>query len=196
MSIKKIIRNIYIFIGVKLNLIPKHKGCVVLFTGLPCSGKTTIARGVLNNLKSKGKRAEMLDGDKFRKEFNNDLSFTPEDIHINMNRLSFVSKKLAKNNIIVLASFVSPFKIDREKIKSETVNFIEIHVACSQEKCEDRDTKGMWKKARAGEIKNFIGIDIDYENPEHPDEILFTEIDSVVYNTKKVIDTLKEKKII
>ena len=194
--IKKIIRIIYINIGVKLGLIPRNKGCLVLFTGLPCSGKTSTAKIVYNKLKSMGNRVVLLDGDKFREAFNNDLSFTVEDIHKNIKRLSAISNMLSSNGVIVLASFISPFKIDRERLKNNNKNFIEIHVACSKETCMKRDTKIMWKKAEMGLIDNFIGIDVEYEQPDNPNEILFTEIDSIRYNSTKVIKVLKNNNII
>ena len=168
------------------------KGVTVWFTGLPCSGKTTIADRVAEILKKEGYKVERLDGDIVRKHLTRDLGFTKEDREENLRRVGFVAKLLTRNGVIVLASFVSPYREIRKYLREEIGSFIEVYVKASPEECARRDVKGMWAKAKAGEIKNFTGHDDPYEEPENPELILNTEEESVEESTKKVIDFLKE----
>lgn len=169
-----------------------QKGFTAWFTGLPCCGKTTIAKKVAEILKEKGYNVEHLDGDIVRKDLTSDLGFSKEDREENLRRVTFIAKILTRNNVIVLASFVSPYRKRREKSRKEIGNFVEIYVKCSVEECIHRDVKGMYKKALAGEIKEFTGVQDPYEEPENPELVLESDKESVDESVKKVMKKLEE----
>ena len=169
-----------------------QKGFTAWFTGLPCCGKTTIAKQVVDILKEKGYHVEHLDGDVVRQGLTSDLGFSKEDREENLRRISFVAKLLTRNNIIVLATFVSPYRKRRAKIREEIGEFVEIFVNCPVEECIRRDVKGMYKKALAGEIKDFTGVQDPYEEPENPELITYTDKETVEESAKKVIKKLEE----
>ncbi len=173
-----------------------EKGFVVWFTGLPGSGKTTIARRLEKILKSMGYRVEVLDGDEVRKWLSPEAGFTREDRERHLRRVAYVSKLLARNGVIVLASFVSPYRSIRKEIRKiiedEGLKFVEVYVKCSLQECIRRDPKGLYKKALAGEIKNFTGISDVYEEPENPEVTVDTEHESVDECVRKVLDKLVE----
>ncbi|UCH57439.1 MAG: adenylyl-sulfate kinase [Candidatus Bathyarchaeota archaeon] len=169
-----------------------QKGFTAWFTGLPCSGKTSIADGVAEILKERGYRVERLDGDIVRKSLTSDLGFSKEDRDENIKRVTFVAKLLTKNNVAVLATFVSPYRERRAKTREEIGNFVEIYIRCPVEVCMKRDIKGMYRKAMAGEIKNFTGISDPYEEPENPELILDTDKETVEECAQKVLHKLQE----
>jgi len=169
-----------------------QKGVTVWFTGLPCCGKTTIAKKVTVILKEKGYNVEHLDGDIVRKDLTSDLGFSKDDREENIRRVTVVAKLLAKNNIIVLASFVSPYRNRREKSREEIGDFVEIFVKCSIDECVRRDVKGMYKKAFAGEIKDFTGVQDPYEEPVNPELVVESDRDSVDDCVDKVLKKLKD----
>ena len=146
-----------------------HPGFVLWFTGLSGAGKTTIALALLPKLKELGMNVERLDGDVVRESLTKDLGFSKEDRDKNIERVTFVAKLLSRNNVAVLASFISPYAETRDYVRNETTNFIEVYVSAPLEVCEERDVKGMYAKARSGEIKNFTGISDPYEAPLNPD---------------------------
>ena len=169
------------------------KGVTLWFTGLPCSGKTTIADKLVPILRSRGKKIERLDGDIVRQGLTRDLGFSKEDRDKNIERVTFVAKLLTRNNIIVLATFVSPYRERRRKSRQEIGKFIEVYVKASLEECIKRDVKGMYKKALAGEIKNFTGIDDPYEEPTDPEITLDTDNETVEESVKKIVKYLENK---
>jgi adenylylsulfate kinase len=169
-----------------------QKGFTVWFTGLPCSGKTTIADRVAEVLRNNGHRVERLDGDIVRQGLTSDLGFTKEDRDENIKRVTFVSKLLTRNGVMVLATFVSPYRERRKKTREEIGDFIEVYTRCPIEVCIERDVKGMFKKALSGEIINFTGIDDPYEEPENPELILDTDKESIDESIQKVLLKLKE----
>jgi adenylylsulfate kinase len=169
-----------------------QKGFTAWFTGLPCCGKTTIADKVANLLKEKGYKVERLDGDIVREDLTSDLSFSKEDRDQNIKRVTFVAKLLTRNGVAVLATFVSPYRKRRNKSREEIGDFVEIFVDCPLEVCKKRDVKGMYKKALAGEIKDFTGVDDPYEEPENPELIINSDEESVEESVKKVMDKLAE----
>ena len=169
-----------------------EKGFTVWFTGLPCSGKSTIADRVAEILKKKGLKVERLDGDIVRQHLTRDLGFSPEDRNENIRRVTFVAKLLTRNGVAVLSSFVSPYREIRKYAREEIGNFIEVYVKCPVEVCIDRDVKGMYKKAMAGEIKDFTGISAPYEEPENPELILETDKETPEESVEKVIKKLEE----
>jgi adenylyl-sulfate kinase len=143
---------------------------VLWFTGLSGSGKSTIASLVQEQLYLSGRHCYMLDGDNIRLGLNSDLNFSEEGRKENIRRIAEVAKLFVDSGTITICSFISPFEIDRENAKNiiQEDNFIEIYVKCSLMECEKRDVKGLYKKARAGEIPNFTGIDSPYEEPKNP----------------------------
>ena len=165
------------------------------FTGLSGSGKSTIASALEKKLHDSGVKTYALDGDNIRKGINSDLTFSPEDRKENIRRIAEVSGLLVDAGIVVLAAFVSPYKKDRENIKNivGNDNFVEIFVNTSIEECERRDVKGLYKKARAGEIKDFTGVNAPYEAPDNPDVEVVTDELSIDDCVRKIYDKIKPK---
>ena len=176
----------------KLN---NHNSLLLWFTGLSGSGKSTIANVVEQKLYQNGYRTYTLDGDNIRKGINSDLTFSPEDRTENIRRIAETANLMIDAGLIVLAAFVSPYKKDRENIKSivKDVNFVEIFINTSLEECERRDVKGLYKKARAGEIKNMTGISAPYEAPENPDIEIRTEDLSIDEAVDEIIKYITPK---
>jgi adenylylsulfate kinase len=168
----------------------KHQGFTVWFTGLPCCGKTTIADQVATLLKKKDYTVERLDGDVIRQGLTNDLGFSKKDRDENIRRATFVAKMLTRNNVIVLATFVSPYREQRRNARKEIERFVEVYVRCPVEICMKRDVKGMYQRALEGKIKHFTGVDDPYEEPEHPELIVDTDKETVEDSVNKVLDTL------
>ena len=169
-----------------------QKGFTVWFTGLPCSGKTTVADAIAVRLKEKGYRVERLDGDIVRKGLTSDLGFSKEDRDENIKRVTFVAKLLTRNGVAVLATFVSPYRARREKTRVEIAEFIEVYTRTPVEVCIERDIKGMYKRALAGEISNFTGVDDPYEEPKDSELVLDTDKESIEESVRKVLDKLVE----
>ena len=166
------------------------KGVTVWFTGLPCSGKTSVADRVAEILRERGHRVERLDGDIVRKGLTSDLGFSKEDRDENIKRVTFVAKLLTRNGVKVLATFVSPYIERRDKSREEIGDFIEVYVRCPLDECIRRDVKGMYLKALAGEIKGFTGVDDPYEEPPHPELILDTDKETVEESALKVLEKM------
>jgi adenylylsulfate kinase len=175
-----------------------QKSVILWFTGLSGSGKSTLANAVEVELFQQNKRTYLLDGDNIRSGLNSNLGFSDADRRENIRRIGEVSKLFVDSNAIVLTAFISPFREDREMVRNrvEADEFIEIYVQCPLEACEARDPKGLYKKARAGVIKEFTGIDSPYEAPVNPDLVLNTELETIEESTQKVISLLKERGII
>lgn len=175
--------------------IKKHNAFLLWFTGLSGSGKSTIANAVEKALVEKGIHTYTLDGDNVRKGLNNNLAFSPEDRKENIRRIAEVANLMVDAGLVVLAAFVSPYEKDRANIKKIVGdnNYVEIFVNTPIEECERRDVKGLYAKARAGEIKDFTGINAPYEAPLHPDiEIDTTEV-SVTDAVELVIKHIENK---
>lgn len=166
------------------------KGVTVWFTGLPCCGKTTIANRVAKILREDGYKIERLDGDIVRKNLSSDLGFTKQDRNENIKRVTFVAKLLTRNGVIVLATFVSPYIERRQKTREEIIDFIEVYVKAPIEVCMERDVKGMYQKALAGEIKNFTGVDDPYEEPLDPELVLYTDKETIEESAQKVLNVM------
>ena len=168
----------------------EHKGFTLWFTGLPCSGKTVLADVVAEELKAKGMKVERLDGDIVRKSLTKDLGFTEEDRNMNIERVTFVAKLLTRNGVAVLASFVSPYNKIRAYSRKEIGDYLLVYVKCSLDECENRDVKGMYAKARAGEIKDFTGIDHPFEEPEKADIIVETDKQTIEESKNIILKAL------
>ena len=173
----------------------KHNSFLVWFTGLSGSGKSTIANALELELYKRGIKTYTLDGDNIRNGLNKDLTFSAEHRTENIRRIAEVSNLMINAGLVVLAAFVSPFKKDRENIKSIVgeLNFVEVYVNTSIEECERRDVKGLYKKARSGEINDMTGISSPYEVPDHPDIEIKTENESINESIKKIIDFITPK---
>jgi adenylylsulfate kinase len=170
----------------------KHQGFTIWFTGLPCCGKTTIANQLAVILKKKGFLVEQLDGDVIRQNFSSDLSFSKKDRDENISRATFLAKMLSRNNVVVLASFVSPYRRQRRRARKQIKNFVEVYVRCPVKICMKRDVKGMYKKALEGKIQHFTGVDDPYEEPEQSELIVDTDIESVEESVGKVLQKIEE----
>lgn len=173
----------------------KQKAKLIWFTGLSGSGKSTLAVQLEAILHQKGYKTYLLDGDNVRAGINKDLTFTDADRIENIRRIGEVSKLMLDSGIIVLSAFISPFQSDRDQVKKivGAENYIEVFVDTPLEVCEQRDVKGLYKKARAGEIKNFTGIDSAYEIPVHPDIIIQTHVLSVNDSLDLLLNAVEKK---
>jgi len=166
------------------------KGVTIWFTGLPCSGKTTLALRLNEELKKKGIIAEPLDGDVTRKYLSKGLGFSKEDRDENIRRVGFVCSLLTRHGAVTTAAFVSPYRSIRAEIRSMIGDFVEVYVKCSLDRCIERDVKGMYKRAIAGEIPNFTGISDPYEEPENPEIIVETDRESEEESLRTILDRL------
>jgi len=172
-----------------------HKGVVIWLTGLPSSGKSTIAVSLEKMLFDKGCHAFILDGDNIRHGLNSNLGFSPIEREENIRRIGEVAKLFAETGFIVITAFISPYRKDRDKARSILAkgDFIEIYVKADLSVCEKRDTKGLYKKARSGELKDFTGISAPYEEPLDPELVIDTAWQSVEESTGLVFNYLKQK---
>jgi len=171
-----------------------HRAVCLWFTGLSGSGKSTVANMVEQELHNRGHYTYILDGDNIRKGLNNDLNFTEQGRIENIRRIGEVAKLMIDAGIIVLAAFVSPFIKDRQLLRNlMDGSFVEIFVDAPLEVCEQRDVKGLYKKARAGEISNFTGISSPFERPLHPDVHIHTDSETLEESVRAVLDVVLPK---
>jgi adenylylsulfate kinase len=177
-----------------------HKGATLWFTGLSGSGKSTIAVELEGTLSEMGILSYRLDGDNVRLGINKNLGFTAEDRTENIRRIGEIAKLFVDTGVVALSSFISPYADDRDQVRAlheaAGMDFIEIHVDCSLEAAESRDPKGLYKKARAGEIKNFTGIDDPYEAPRAPEIHLHSDKQSLEEEVNQILAVLRERGII
>ncbi|MEG4344780.1 adenylyl-sulfate kinase [Microcoleus sp. A003_D6] len=169
-----------------------EKGFILWFTGLSGSGKTTITKALEPELKARGCKVEILDGDVVRTNLSKGLGFSQEDRDTNIRRIGFVANLLSRNGVVAITAAISPYRSIRDEIRAIEPNFVEVYVTAPLEVCEGRDVKGLYAKARAGEIKGFTGIDDPYEEPLNPEIICYTERESVEESVKKVLRKLEE----
>jgi adenylylsulfate kinase len=171
----------------------QYEGVTLWFTGLSGSGKTTITRAVESELRARGRSVEILDGDIVRLNLSKGLGFSKEDRDINIRRIGFVANLLSRNGVIAMTAAISPYRKVRNEVRQMTKNFIEVYVNAPLEVCEDRDVKGLYAQARAGEIKGFTGIDDPYEEPISPELICFTDRETIEESTAKVVEELERR---
>jgi adenylylsulfate kinase len=167
------------------------KGFTLWFTGLPCSGKSTLANKVEEILLERGMKVEVLDGDIVRTNLTKGLGFSKEDRDTNIRRIGFVCHLLTRNDVVAIAAAISPYKAIRDENRKLIGRFVEVYVKCPVEVAEQRDVKGMYAKAKKGEIKNFTGVDDPYEPPEKPEVAVDTDKESVEGSVDKIIRTLE-----
>ena len=170
----------------------EQKGVTMLFTGLSGSGKTTISKAVAEELKKRGYQVERLDADIIRQNLSKGLGFSKEDRDENIRRVGFVCHLMSRNGIIAIMANIAPYISVREEIRQRIGNFMEIYVKCPVEICETRDIKGLYAKARAGEIKGFTGVDDPYEEPQAPEVVCETDKESIEESVQKVLDTMEQ----
>jgi len=180
------------------NKLNEHRSVVLWFTGLSGSGKSTLAHAVEEKLYQKRCRTFVLDGDNVRHGLNSNLDFSESGRTENIRRISEVSKLMLESGLIVMTAFISPFNKDRNEARKLISNddFIEIYCKASLETCEARDVKGLYKRARAGEIKNYTGVDSPYEEPENPELIINTNDETLENSVTKILNFLEENLII
>lgn len=175
-----------------------HQSVLMWFTGLSGSGKSTVSVALEKALFEDGKQTYRLDGDNVRHGLNKNLGFSPEDRQENIRRIGEVGKLMVDSGAITVTAFISPYKQDRDNVRQlfEEQEFIEVYTQCSIETCEQRDPKGLYKKARTGEIPEFTGISAPYEPPENPEIIIDTEDNSVEASVNQILNYLKEHRYI
>lgn len=167
-------------------------GFTVWFTGLPCAGKTTLARLVAEEIARRGLQVELLDGDAIRSTLSKDLGFSKEDRDENVRRLGFLRRQLNKHGVCTIVAAVSPYRAVRDEIRASLPYFVEVYVQASLKACMARDLKGLYKKALAGEIQNVTGVDDPYEPPDSPEVILNTDKDAREVSLALILGKLEE----
>lgn len=170
----------------------KQRGVTIWFTGLSGAGKTTISKIVAERLREQGYKIEVLDGDVVRQNLSKGLGFSKADRDENIRRIGFVSHLLTRNGVIVIVSAISPYREIREEVRERIKDFVQVYVNAPLEVCEDRDVKGLYQRARAGEIKGFTGIDDPYEPPLHPDVECRTDLEDISESVAKVFQKLED----
>ena len=174
-----------------------EEGFTLWFTGLSGAGKTTISELVVEELQSRGSAIEVLDGDVVRQNLSKGLGFSKEDRDTNIRRVAFVADLLSRNGVPVITAAISPYREIRDEAREMMDGrFIEAYVKASVEECERRDVKGLYAKARSGEIKEFTGVSDPYEPPENPEVVLETEEESPEESAQRIIEYLEERGLI
>lgn len=169
-----------------------QKGTILWLTGLSGAGKTTIAQALVKELQIQARAVELLDGDVIRTNLSKGLGFSKEDRDINVRRVGFVANLLARHGVIAISAVISPYCQIRDEIRQSSEGFIEVYVNAPLEVCESRDVKGLYAKARAGEIKGFTGIDDPYEPPLKPEVTCYTAEESIAESVDKVMQALAQ----
>ncbi len=170
----------------------EQKGVTVWFTGMSGAGKTALALLLEKELRERGLKVERLDGDIVRQSLTRDLGFSKEDRDKNIERVTFVAKLLTRNGVAVLCSFISPYRAVRAQVREEVGNFVEVYCHASLETLVERDVKGLYKKAIAGEIENFTGISDPYEAPDYPDVTVDSGSEAIEDSLTKILHKLEE----
>jgi adenylylsulfate kinase len=168
-----------------------HKGFTLWFTGMSGAGKSTISEIVFKELKDAGAKVELLDGDVVRTNLSKGLGFSKEDRDINIRRVGFVCELLSRNGVIAIVAAISPYREVREEVRSKIGNFVEVYVHCPVQVLAERDVKGLYKKALAGQIENFTGVSDPYEAPLNPEIVVDSSRETVAESVDKVWATLE-----
>jgi adenylyl-sulfate kinase len=173
-----------------------QKGFTLWFTGLSGAGKTTLARLVETHLRGRGHNVEVLDGDVVRTNLSKGLGFSKEDRDTNIRRIGFVCDLLARNGVVAIAAAISPYRDVRDEVRQTTGTFVEVYVKCPIDMLAERDVKGLYKKALAGEIKNFTGIDDPYEEPLSPEILIQTDTETPEQSAARILATLESLSLV
>lgn len=168
----------------------EHKGVTVWFTGLSGAGKSTLANLLEKELRARCMKVEVLDGDVVRTHLSKGLGFSKEDRDTNIRRIGWVCQVLTRNGVVAIAAAISPYREIRDEIRTNTKNFVEVYVEAPISVLAERDVKGLYKKALAGEIKNFTGVSDPYEAPEHAEVVCHSDRETVPESLQKILDTL------
>jgi adenylylsulfate kinase len=174
----------------------KKRGFTLWFTGLPCSGKSTLAELVAQELVRRGRGVEILDGDVVRTNLTKGLGFSKEDRDENIRRIGFVCALLSKHGAVAISAAISPYRAIRNEVRSKTENFVEVYVATPLEVCIQRDVKGMYKKALAGEMKQFTGVSDPYEPPVHAEIVTVTQKETPEDSANRILMELERRWLI
>src|SRR5918992_544742 len=169
-----------------------HQGFTLWFTGLSGSGKTTISERLTSEFRRRGYRFEVLDGDVVRTNLSKGLGFSKEDRDTNIRRIGFVANLLERNGVIAITAAISPYREIRDEVRAMHKNFVEVFASCPLETLVERDVKGLYKKALAGEIKNFTGVSDPYEEPLNPEVTVHTDRETVEESAKKILAYLED----
>lgn len=175
---------------------PESPGFCLWFTGLSGSGKSTIANEVIEELRERGRLVELLDGDEVRENLSKGLGFSKEDRDTNIRRIGYVAAMLARNGVISVTAAISPYRVIRDEIRENIEHFVEIFVDTPLEVCEERDVKGLYAKARSGEIPQFTGVSDPYEEPFSPEVGVLTHDRDVAGSAAQIISYLEEAKLL
>ncbi len=170
----------------------REHGFALWFTGLPSSGKTTIARLIEHELRARGLKVEVLDGDEVRQQLSPQLGFSKEERDMHIRRIAYVAKLLVRNGIIAIVAAISPYRETRQYARDVIGRFVEVYVNCPVEVCIERDVKGLYKQALRGEIANFTGISDPYEEPLAPELVLYSHRETPAESARRVITRLIE----
>jgi adenylylsulfate kinase len=169
-----------------------RQGFTIWLTGLPCSGKTTLARELEHTLKSIELRAEVLDGDEVRKRLGGDVGFSKSDRDAHVRRMAYIAQLLTRVGAVAIVAAISPYRDARDQARAEIVHFVEVYVQCSFEECVNRDVKGLYAKALSGKVPNFTGVSDPYEPPSCPELIVNTERERPEDCTRNILNKLIE----
>ena len=168
------------------------KGFTLWFTGLPCSGKSTLAEVIQERLRAAGDKVELLDGDVIRTNLSKGLTFSKEDRDINIKRVGFVCDLLSRNGVVAIAACISPYKAVRDEVRAGIADFVEVYAKASLDACIQRDVKGMYQKALRGEMKGFTGVDYPYEEPPNAEIVVPTDEESIEQSVERIFGRLAE----
>lgn len=168
-----------------------HSGATLWFTGIPASGKSTIARHVYGILQSRGVAVELLDGSEVRQSLSRGLTFSREDREEHVRRMGYVAKLLSRNGVVAICVAVSPYRSTRDEVRSNVTNFIEVFIDCPVGVAESRDTEGIYAKARRGQIEEFTGVNAPYESPDRPEVHIRSDRETPEVAASKVVTTLE-----
>jgi len=174
----------------------EKRGFTLWFTGLSGAGKTTLARLVETELIARGHKVEVLDGDIIRTNLSKGLGFSKEDRDTNIRRIGFVCNLLSRNDVVAIAAAISPYREVRDELRRDIGDFVEVYVSCPIEVLAERDVKGLYKKALAGEIKNFTGVDDPYESPLHAEVVVETDTETPNESAARIIAKLEEMSLV
>lgn len=171
---------------------PQERGFTLWFTGLSGAGKSTLSQIVARELLARGKKVEVLDGDQVREYLSKGLGFSKEERDINVRRIGYVAKLLSRHGVAVISAAISPYRSVRDEVRAQHENFVEVYVKASLDTCIERDVKGLYKKALAGEIPRFTGVSDPYEEPLNPELVVETHRESPEASAVRIIKKLEE----